>query len=677
MSRPTVLTSDLTSGLHLLPTPPASPPQWRSSLGRTALPPAFIVNLRLFRLPEIFILFGVRTATAGTVICKARKDRLPSVYGSGMFCHTCQTNQMLLSNLLSSYLPPPDDLEYEQRAALLPEYKRSIEARYPPICADCAPAVEEEIRKRDHMAQTRALGAFLRESNPTRRNTTQTQYEKDRLSREIVLWRIRGVLWMASLFGTLGAHSAVASGYWTTPIPGYWKIALPLITSLSLLWTAWDPTYASLRKAQFQGRAIRQRGKKEYNILQFGAWLARCLTSSIFVWSWYKPDWVLSPSSVKTYSFVSLGFELLIVAFSCLVLRLERPPPVRLATDPSGSLAALASAPASRSITPTVESDLLAPLTLSQKPFTVAPPPSASTTAPIFGLPSLTTASRSSSAPPQTDVFTSMEIEDDDDIHGLSSHKDPNAMDWSPIRPSSSRNINSRFGQDSDGGLLRPQRFFAPEEPTGLENLFAETINLADDNELGDAQVDGCKSKPVQLVVATVSTFFFTVLVLCSSFITTTLLSDDGETSYLYGFHSPFDTIQNLVRATIRIFVDDSLLDESVLGGSRCYPMATNVRPLGKPPGLLKRLVGRFLLGLPVVGAGSIAHMLFSVPLPFHWVRFRANNRGRESRDVVTLLVVAMVLMGAARALYKVFRLTEGLAKRLLLRAEDAILEVA
>jgi hypothetical protein len=34
------------------------------------------------------------------------KDRLPTMYGKGPFCHTCQTNQTLLVNLLSNYLPP-------------------------------------------------------------------------------------------------------------------------------------------------------------------------------------------------------------------------------------------------------------------------------------------------------------------------------------------------------------------------------------------------------------------------------------------------------------------------------------------------------------------------------------------------------------------------------------------
>ena len=99
------------------------------------------------------------------------------------------------------------------------------------------------------------------------------------------------------------------------------------------------------------------------------------------------------------------------------------------------------------------------------------------------------------------------------------------------------------------------------------------------------------------------------------------------------------------------------------------------------------------LLGLPVVGAGSIAHMLLSVSFPFQLLRMRA-RRGRSSGDVVAVLVLTVVLVGAirlvipatqsygrtdlsSRALYQVFKFTERLVQRLLLRAEDAILEVS
>ena len=47
----------------------------------------------------------MRLYHAGTA--SPRKDRLPATYSPSLFCHTCQTNQTLVSNLLANYLPPP------------------------------------------------------------------------------------------------------------------------------------------------------------------------------------------------------------------------------------------------------------------------------------------------------------------------------------------------------------------------------------------------------------------------------------------------------------------------------------------------------------------------------------------------------------------------------------------
>ncbi|KAL6309879.1 zf-C3HC4-domain-containing protein [Sparassis latifolia] len=185
-------------------------------------------------------------------------------------------------------------------------------------------------------------------------------------------------------------------------------------------------------------------------------------------------------------------------------------------------------------------------------------------------------------------------------------------------------------------------------------------------------RVVGIATNPV--VVAAVSSILFTVLVLCSSFVTTSLLSDEEDPlGSTYSLYYPFEMFQNLVRATIRILIDDGLLDESVV---QQLMNGTSTGASHGSPSLLRRLLRRFLLGLPVVGAGSVAHMLLSVPLPFHWLRIRSRVV-RDSRDLVALAIVAVVLMGAARALYKVYKITERLTQYLLLRAEDAILEVA
>ncbi|OCH96049.1 hypothetical protein OBBRIDRAFT_787500 [Obba rivulosa] len=426
-----------------------------------------------------------------------RKDRLPSSYGSAPFCHTCQTNQMLLANLLSNYLPPPDHPEYAQRSALLPEYQRSIEARYPPVCAACAPAVADEIKRRDDMARTRALGGFLRASKQGRVSGSEAdaraaaRRSKERLEREIAAWKIRGCLWVAGLAYSLTGHAAVAFGYSILRIPDIVCMVMPLVVFTSILWTAWDPTYASYQRAQFQGRTVRVRGKTEYNVLQMIAWLSRFITSISLAMSYFEPSWDFArlsdePTSQHTqiYCSVSLVLELLVLASSYLVLQLQRPPAVRLmdTTSHERLLSPTPSVPPTRSTTPAVpppESDLLAGLSLSNKPIITSPSP----INPVFGLPSLPIAkpvspprppSRARPKPPRSP--NAMDIEEDEDA---ATEEDSDAMDWDPLDPASPQ----RARTNDDGTWLRPQRFFAPEEPTGLENLFAKTIRLADDDE--------------------------------------------------------------------------------------------------------------------------------------------------------------------------------------------------
>ena len=132
------------------------------------------------------------------------------------------------------------------------------------------------------------------------------------------------------------------------------------------------------------------------------------------------------------------------------------------------------SAPSSRDSTPVApESDFLSTLTLSNKPVLAAPP----TQNPIFGMPSMASNTVSASPPrgpgrpnPRS---PGMDVDMDDE------EQDPDAMDVDPMSPVKKPGRN---GND-DASWLRPQRFFAPEEPTGLENLFARTIRLVDTSE--------------------------------------------------------------------------------------------------------------------------------------------------------------------------------------------------
>jgi hypothetical protein len=60
---------------------------------------------------------------------------------------------------------------------------------------------------------------------------------------------------------------------------------------------------------------------------------------------------------------------------------------------------------------------------------------------------------------------------------------DADAMDWTPTTPSSPNKGKQRVSPaNDDGSWIRPQRFFAPEAPTGLEGLFERT-QLVDDSD--------------------------------------------------------------------------------------------------------------------------------------------------------------------------------------------------
>lgn len=123
---------------------------------------------------------------------------------------------MLLVHLLSNYLPPPDvrtlsnrhthadipqNPEYQRRLENLPEYEDSLQIRYPPVCEICLPAVEDEIRRKDTMARAKALGGWLTESKgkEKQRRISETYKESEKVGAEMVAWRVRGVLWLASL----------------------------------------------------------------------------------------------------------------------------------------------------------------------------------------------------------------------------------------------------------------------------------------------------------------------------------------------------------------------------------------------------------------------------------------------------------------------------------------------
>lgn len=84
---------------------------------------------------------------------------------------------------------------------MLPAYRESLHLRYPPVCEICLPLVEEEIQKKDQMARTKALGAWLKDSKGKERQRRVSGGVKGRekITVEILFWRLRGFLWISTM----------------------------------------------------------------------------------------------------------------------------------------------------------------------------------------------------------------------------------------------------------------------------------------------------------------------------------------------------------------------------------------------------------------------------------------------------------------------------------------------
>ncbi|KAH9044823.1 hypothetical protein EDB85DRAFT_2105995 [Lactarius pseudohatsudake] len=199
-------------------------------------------------------------------------------------------------------------------------------------------------------------------------------------------------------------------------------------------------------------------------------------------------------------------------------------------------------------------------------------------------------------------------------------------------------------------------------------------------------KIVGLATNPV--AIATLSTVFFTAIVFASSFLTTTLISPLDEPSYVsplrlwldyWTWTNPYSVGRDLVRAALRIIQDETggLFDPDAFSSSTAPESAETL----SNPGIVWRFIRRFILGLPVVGAASLIHMLFSLPLlgPLQWIARSRGTRGRRgsrSGDTASMVILFLLAVGALRVVYQVYKLTESATKRILLRAEESILEV-
>lgn len=154
----------------------------------------------------------------------AARDRLPTLFPSSTtmrttpFCRHCLSNQALQLHLLASYpLDEASESSSEHTARRnhaseidpyppLDEYRRSLDLRYPLVCAECAPAVESTLRERDYRVKAQALGWRLRETQ--RRREEEERRSDEARKREGRNWIVQGLVWQSRGVAWASTHVA-------------------------------------------------------------------------------------------------------------------------------------------------------------------------------------------------------------------------------------------------------------------------------------------------------------------------------------------------------------------------------------------------------------------------------------------------------------------------------------
>lgn len=135
---------------------------------------------------------------------------------------------------------------------MLPDYQASVERRYPPVCAACLPAVEEEIGKRNHMARTNALGRWLKQSKGKQKQTAATVEDLVHFDRDLKMWKLRGCLWLLTLVGFIAGNTAGRCELFNMHYPELNPFCSGLITVSAIVkFNAFYPHLACFRGVSF------------------------------------------------------------------------------------------------------------------------------------------------------------------------------------------------------------------------------------------------------------------------------------------------------------------------------------------------------------------------------------------------------------------------------------------
>ncbi|OCF54788.1 hypothetical protein L486_07924 [Kwoniella mangroviensis CBS 10435] len=384
-------------------------------------------------------------------------SHLPSSSSSSsstsLFCHSCLANQTLIMNMLANYLPDDDDPSYPMLYAELPLYLSKLHSRYPPVCRNCQPAVDEALRKSDHRAQVQAWSSALdRGARSPRKNDPAGGGEIGRVSRgDILIWRFRGGLWWISL-GLTSAFPAKLTMILNIhpPTIPYLPFSLLLFNVLSIIWIAWDPYWLrrvrNRDKIKIEGRGLWVRNMMIMMLLRISGSAISCFITD---------HETSSPFLLKLLQ-LTFSLEIALLIHSLMSIKTSQPVSIKLVRPVSVTLDSTSVQPSSSIPNGHDLSSLSLSSSQSQTQITYTN----NGVNPIFGRPSL--------HKPLSEMPA-----------------DGEPMDWEPTRQQSNRYpLFSPKSEYDEGEVYQgkenwdtfgtnKQRMFHKNDETGLENLLA------------------------------------------------------------------------------------------------------------------------------------------------------------------------------------------------------------
>ncbi|KAG0227782.1 hypothetical protein BGW41_003679 [Actinomortierella wolfii] len=122
-------------------------------------------------VPEMFDaeLNEAKVELMNHAVYRQRRAHRPKDNGSdddknSVFCKTCRNNHRLTYQMMSAYLPDEDDPDYERLLNNIEHKRKVLEQRYPPVCDECLPKVEQVLAHQHANLRINLFNAALKKS---------------------------------------------------------------------------------------------------------------------------------------------------------------------------------------------------------------------------------------------------------------------------------------------------------------------------------------------------------------------------------------------------------------------------------------------------------------------------------------------------------------------------------